>query len=84
MACGRPSNTPISTPDDLKVFHRMLLETTDVVRKKMAARKTLDQIKAEGLPEEWKSWGTGFIKTDLWLETIHRSLSASPKVNSTK
>jgi len=70
-----PGHGPLSTPDDLKLFYRMLLETTDIVRKKMAAGKTLDQIKAEGLPDEWKSWGTGFIKTDVWLETIHRSLS---------
>jgi cyclase len=70
-----PGHGPLSTPDDLKAFHRMLVETTEIVRKKIAAGKTLDQIKAEGLPDEWKSWGTGFIKTDLWLDTIYRSLS---------
>ena len=70
-----PGHGPISTADDLKLYHRMLVETTDIVRKKMAAGKTLAQIKTEGLPEEWKPWGTGFIKTDLWIETIYRSLS---------
>jgi hypothetical protein len=54
----------------------MLVQTTDIVRKRMAAGKTLDQIKAEGLPEEWKTWGGGFIKTDLWLTLIYTSLSA--------
>jgi glyoxylase-like metal-dependent hydrolase (beta-lactamase superfamily II) len=71
-----PGHGPLSTPDDLKLFHRMLLETTDIVRKKMASGKTLEQIKTEGLADEWKSWGAGFIKTDLWVETIYRSLSA--------
>lgn len=70
-----PGHGPISGADDLKLFHRMLLETTDVVRKKMSAGKTLDQIKTEGFPEEWKTWGTGFIKTDVWIQTIHSSLS---------
>ncbi|HET7112119.1 MAG TPA: MBL fold metallo-hydrolase [Pyrinomonadaceae bacterium] len=70
-----PGHGPLSTIDDLKLFHRMLLETTDVVRKKVAAGKTLDQIKSEGLPEEWKSWGTGFIKTEQWIELIHASLT---------
>jgi len=60
----------------LKTFHSMLLQTTDIVRKRMAAGKTLDQIKAEGLPEEWKTWGSGFIKTDVWLTLIFNSLSA--------
>jgi len=71
-----PGHGPISTIDDLKIYHRMLLETTEVVRKKMAAGKPLDQIKAEGLPEEWKSWGTGFIKTDAWIEIVYKSLAA--------
>jgi glyoxylase-like metal-dependent hydrolase (beta-lactamase superfamily II) len=70
-----PGHGPISTVDDLKAYHRMLIETTAYVQKKMAAKKTLDQIKKEGLPAEWKSWGEGFIKTDLWLELVYRSLS---------
>ena len=70
-----PGHGPLSTLDDLKAYHRMLVETTDTVRKKMAAGKSLADIKTEGLPDEWKAWGTGFIKTDLWIETIHRSLS---------
>ena len=70
-----PGHGPLSTPDDLKLFHRMLIETTDIVRKKMVAGKTLAEMKSEGLPAEWTSWGTGFIKTDMWIEIIHRSLS---------
>ena len=71
-----PGHGPLSTIDDLKSYHRMLQQTTDIVRQKMTAGKTLEQIKSEGLPEEWKPWGTGFIKTDLWIETIYRSLNA--------
>jgi len=70
-----PGHGPVSSVDDLKLYHRMLVETTDVVRKKMAAGKTVAQIKSEGLPDEWKAWGTGFIKTDVWLETVYKSLS---------
>ena len=71
-----PGHGPLTDLDGLKSFHRMLVETTEIVRKLMAAGKTLDQIKAEGLPEEWKSWGSGFIKTDLWLTLVYNSLSA--------
>jgi len=71
-----PGHGPLSDVEGLKAFHRMLTETTEIVRKRMAAGKTLDQIKAEGLPEEWKSWGTGFINTNRWLELIYNSLSA--------
>ena len=71
-----PGHGPISTLDDLKSYHRMLQQTTEIVRGKIAAGKTLDQIKSEGLPDEWKTWGTGFIKTDRWVETIYKSLTA--------
>jgi glyoxylase-like metal-dependent hydrolase (beta-lactamase superfamily II) len=71
-----PGHGPLSTLDDLKSYHNMLQQTTEIVRKKIAAGKTLDQIKAEGLPDEWKPWGTGFIKTDRWVETIYKSLTA--------
>lgn len=70
-----PGHGPLASLEDLKRFHHMLTETTDIVRKKMAAGKTLEQIRAEGLPEEWKSWGTGFVNTDRWISTIHRSFT---------
>ncbi len=70
-----PGHGAISTVDDLKAYHRMLMETTAYVQKQIAAKKTLDQIKKEGLPAEWKPWGEGFVKTDMWLELVYRSLS---------
>jgi glyoxylase-like metal-dependent hydrolase (beta-lactamase superfamily II) len=74
-----PGHGPLATLDDLKRYHRMLTETTAIIRKEMAAGKTLEQLKAAGLPDEWKSWGTGFIKTDRWIETVFNSLSKSGK-----
>jgi cyclase len=70
-----PGHGPLSTIDDLKAYHRMLLATIDIVRQRIAAGKSLDDIKREGLPDEWKPWAAGFVKTDLWLELIYRSLS---------
>ncbi|HEV2836142.1 MAG TPA: hypothetical protein VGW58_12530, partial [Pyrinomonadaceae bacterium] len=70
-----PGHGPISTVDDLKAYHRMLIETTAIVRERIAAKKSLEQIKTEGLPAEWKPWGAGFIKTDQWLELVYRSLT---------
>ncbi len=74
-----PGHGALATPEDLKRFHNMLVVTTGIVRKKIAAGKTLAQIKSEGLPEEWKTWGSGFIKQDPWLETIFTSLTRKPK-----
>lgn len=74
-----PGHGPLATAEDLKRFENMLVVTTDIVRKKIAAGKPLAEIKTEGLPEEWKTWGSGFIKQDSWLETIYTSLTRKPK-----
>jgi cyclase len=73
-----PGHGPVSTISDLKTYHQMLLETTGIVREKMKT-KSLDDIKKEGLPEKYKEWGTGFIKTDVWIETIHKSYTVPMK-----
>ena len=73
-----PGHGPLATVDDLKKFSQMLNETIGIVRDRMKAGKTLDQIKAEGLPEKWNSWGQGFIKTPVWIETLYKGLSNQP------
>lgn len=70
-----PGHGPLSDVDGLKEFRRMLVETSAIVKKRIDAGKTLDQIKAEGLPPEWKSWDGGFINANRWLETLYNSLT---------
>ena len=41
----------------------------------MKAGRSLDEIKKAGLPEKFKEAGSGFIKTEQWIETIYRSYS---------
>ena len=70
-----PGHGPLASVDDLKAFHRMMVETTGLVRQRMTAGKTLEQIKAEGLGDKWKSWGDSFVSADMWITSIHRSFS---------
>ena len=71
-----PGHGALSTLDDLKAYHQMLIETTAHVKNGMKAGKSLEGLKKDGLPAKYKEWGTGFIKPDLWIETIYKSLSA--------
>ena len=52
-----PGHGPLATVDDLKKFHAMLVETTGVVKRAIAAGKSLEQVKAAGLPKHWQDWG---------------------------
>ena len=41
----------------------------------MKKKKTLDELKKAGLPDKYKDWGSGFIKTDAGIETVYKSYS---------
>jgi glyoxylase-like metal-dependent hydrolase (beta-lactamase superfamily II) len=69
-----PGHGPLSTVKELKEFREMLVETSGIVAKAMAAGKTLEQVKADGLPAKWKSWEAPTLKTDRWLEILYRGL----------
>lgn len=69
-----PGHGPLSTVKELKEFHEMLVETSGLVEKAIAAGKTLDEIKAAGLPDKWKSWSAPTINTARWLEMLYRGL----------
>jgi glyoxylase-like metal-dependent hydrolase (beta-lactamase superfamily II) len=71
-----PGHGTLSTLDDVERFRTMLVETSSIVRERIGSGMDLDAIQQEGLPEAWDSWGSGFIETDFWLETLYNSLSS--------
>src|SRR3954451_2997862 len=77
-----PGHGALSTVNDLRAYHHMLVETVAIVQKQIKARKTLEQIQAAGLPAEWKEWGSGFIDTKTWIETIYNSMTK--KIRATR
>jgi glyoxylase-like metal-dependent hydrolase (beta-lactamase superfamily II) len=74
-----PGHGPLATLDDLQIYRQMLEQTLTIVRQGIATNKSLDQIKAEGLPEEWAHWDWSFVPTRRWLEIVYWSLAAKQK-----
>lgn len=70
-----PGHGPLATLDDLKAFQATIVETAKIVQDAMKKKKTLDEIKKAGLPDKYKDAGSGFIKTDMWIEIVYRSYS---------
>lgn len=69
-----PGHGPLGGPAELKAFRQMLADSADVVGRQIKEGKTLDQIKAAGLPDRFAPWTKGFLATDRWLELVFRSL----------
>ncbi|CAN5369177.1 MBL fold metallo-hydrolase [soil metagenome] len=70
-----PGHGPLATMDDLKAYHRLLVESTSYIQDQMKAGKTLEQITDAGLPEKFNEAGSGFIKAPMWIQIVHRSFS---------
>jgi cyclase len=69
-----PGHGALATRADLEQYRAMLVETITLVKKAHADGKSLDDVKATGMPEKYKSWGTGFINVSRWLEISYNSL----------
>jgi cyclase len=68
-----PGHGPLSTMKELKEFHEMLIETSGIVQQAIDAGKSLEQVKAAGLPVKWKSWGA-LIPEGNWLGILYTGL----------
>ena len=65
----------IPTIDDVKDFHAMLVETTGIVRKQIKAGKSLEEVRAAGLPEKYHRWASSFTSVEQWVAKVYRGLT---------
>jgi cyclase len=70
-----PGHGPISSPDDVRAYLKMLKETREVVQVALKQGKTLDQMKQAKLLDPWKKYSGDFIGEDAFLETLYNSLT---------
>lgn len=69
-----PGHGALSTVADLRNYRDMLVATTEFVEASIKQGKTLAEIRAVGVPEKYKSWGSGFINEARWLEACYNGL----------
>ncbi len=70
-----PGHGPLSTKQDLRNYHNMLIETVMHIRKEMDDGMTLAQLQEAGLPAKWSGWAWSFISEDRWIKIVYTSLS---------
>ncbi len=69
-----PGHGPLASVAELKAFRDMLADCSAIVRKQVQAGKTLEQVKAAGLPERYKALGRN-LPQDRWLEMVYGNLT---------
>jgi len=70
-----PGHGPLSSMQDLKLYHEMLVDTTTLIRERIGEGQTEEDVVTAGLPDRWNSWGGGFINEENWIKTVYRAYS---------
>ncbi len=68
-----PGHGEFTNLEGIENTYDMMLETSMYVMEKVNQGKTLEEIQAEGLPDEWKFWGQGFVNEAFWISLIVNS-----------
>jgi glyoxylase-like metal-dependent hydrolase (beta-lactamase superfamily II) len=70
-----PGHGDVSSVNDLRKYRSSLEEMVETVKKGLAAGKTVEQLQKQKVLAAWEpAWGTGFIKSDMFIATIARDL----------
>ena len=64
-----PGHGPVSNIQGLKEYHRMLVESTDWIRKQGQDKKYFEDI-YRAFPKGWQTWGQGYISSAAWTEIV--------------
>ena len=68
-----PGHGNVSSLDELKEYHSMLVETVTLVWNQMSRHRSLEDIIERGLPKKYKKWQWNFITEKRWIETVYAS-----------
>jgi len=70
-----PGHGKVTTMEDLKNYIDMVETTIGIVRKKMDAGKSLEEMKNTDVLKDWGKWGKffEFVTKDSWIEDIYLS-----------
>lgn len=74
-----PGHGPLMTKADVVAYRQMLIEVRDRIGKLMAAKKTVDEIKAaKPLADLDAKWGQGFVNADFEIEIFVKAHPPAP------
>ncbi|MBV8515321.1 MAG: MBL fold metallo-hydrolase [Acidobacteria bacterium] len=70
-----PGHGALSNAEDVRVYIKMLKETSAAVEAGIKAHKSLDQMKREKILAPWSKFSGDFVNEDIFTETLYNSLT---------
>ena len=73
-----PGHGALSNADDVRVYIKMLQETSAAVGAAIKANKSLDEMKKEKILAPWSKFSSEAQSEDVFIETLYYSLTNTP------
>ena len=71
-----PGHGPVSNCTELRAYRNVVATIRDRVRAEMQKGRTLDEVKAAGLTNDFDAvWGKGFVAPPVFVELVYRSFA---------
>jgi cyclase len=70
-----PGHGALSNVDDVRVYIKMLKETSAAVQSALDAHKSLDEMKKEKILSPWSKFSSEAQSEDVFIETLYNSLT---------
>ena len=67
------------TVDELKGHYRMVVGTTDLIKKGMAGGKNAQDMVEADLLKDWGKWNSPQVTTETWITQVYESLSGQAR-----
>lgn len=67
----------VGTWGDLRSYQDMLIRTTEIVRRGLAAGKDLAALQNERVLDEWSSYAGSYVSADRWIEYLAEGLQGT-------
>jgi glyoxylase-like metal-dependent hydrolase (beta-lactamase superfamily II) len=75
-----PGHGPLATKADLQGYLAMLKATVAIVEQGLQQGKTVEQLKKDKVLAAYDTqWGSGFIKTDGWIDALANGITGVAK-----
>jgi cyclase len=74
-----PGHGPVTGVEEAKAWVAMLKDTAALVQAGVKQGKTADQLKKEKVLAKYERFGTGFMKTDVFIDILYREFAPRAK-----
>jgi cyclase len=68
-----PGHSRVCAYSDLEAFRELVAESIQFVKSEISAGRSLEEIKAAGVPQKWKSWEKG-VPQEMFVGGIYEGL----------